>query len=467
MKFAKILRFGRRLKITKQKKRARNLVLTPKTEGLEGSHGGSLKKNALFIRAWSLHTSGKLLRAAANYRRLAKQRSMCFAATYNLGLLNLELGRTQRAAKILQAAVKLKPDMAHSWAGLGVALEVGGEICSAIHAYQYALARDQHLHPAYQGLVTSLRQAVFKHGDCANLVEPSGRLAVSVQGQQSRISVVICSIDADKERRVRENYERVLAGTDYEITVIRDAKSLCEGYNRGIARSTGDVLIFSHDDIEILCDDFSDRLLSHLAHYDIIGVAGTSRLTQPCWAAAGWPHVHGQVIHKHPDENEYQVHVFGVDPVVLGSAQALDGVLMAVNRPVLEKVGFDERRFNGFHFYDVDFSFSAFLAGLRVAVCSDIVLIHYSKGRTFEQSWQTYANIFQEKHRQRLGPEEPDVVPQDVIIPRFRTVESARRFCLQNLRSSRVIAAERATMTGDSESRSSDRILSARTCCET
>lgn len=43
-----------------------------------------------------------------------------------------------------------------------------------------------------------------------------------------------------------------------------DARSLCEGYNRGVAMSRGDVLIFSDDDIEIPTRDLCARLLRHI-----------------------------------------------------------------------------------------------------------------------------------------------------------------------------------------------------------
>jgi hypothetical protein len=66
------------------------------------------------------------------------------------------------------------------------------------------------------------------------------------------LSIVICSIDARKFERVSQNYRQRFAGRDVEIVGIHDARSLAEGYNRGIARSRGERVILSHDDIEIL-----------------------------------------------------------------------------------------------------------------------------------------------------------------------------------------------------------------------
>src|SRR5882724_172154 len=109
------------------------------------------------------------------------------------------------------------------------------------------------------------------------------------------ISVIICSIHNDRFAAVAKNYSDLLKHEPHEIIRISDARSLCEGYNRGIAASRGDILIFSHDDIEILTADFASRLKEHLANFDLIGVAGTSRLLRGGWQDAGPPYIFGQV----------------------------------------------------------------------------------------------------------------------------------------------------------------------------
>src|SRR5258706_14834538 len=107
----------------------------------------------------------------------------------------------------------------------------------------------------------------------------------------SSISIVICSIDARKFERVSENYRALFVGRDIEIIGIHDARSLAEGYNRGIAQSRGARVILSHDDIEILTADFAPRIDRHLGDFDLIGIAGTTRVVAGKWAAAGDPYV--------------------------------------------------------------------------------------------------------------------------------------------------------------------------------
>jgi hypothetical protein len=74
---------------------------------------------------------------------------------------------------------------------------------------------------------------------------------------------------------------------------------------------------------------------------------------------------------------------------------------MAMRREVAERVGFDAAVFDGFHLYDLDFSFLAFLAGYRIAVCRDLVLVHESIGR-YDAAWERYAGRFADKFRDRL-----------------------------------------------------------------
>ena len=83
--------------------------------------------------------------------------------------------------------------------------------------------------------------------------------------------------------------------------------------------------------------------------------------------------------------------------------QALDGLFMAANREVLERVRFDEVTFDGCHGYDMDFSFSSHLAGFRLAVAADMPALHASAGN-FDQAWEHYAGRFMAKHAASIPP---------------------------------------------------------------
>lgn len=210
------------------------------------------------------------------------------------------------------------------------------------------------------------------------------------------ISVIICSIDGSKTNRIRAHYESQLSGYKHELILISDALSLCDGYNRGFARSSGSVVIFSHDDIEIVSGEFAARLLRHLSVHDVVGVAGTSRLVGSSWISAGQPYIHGCVVHRH--DTSLNLDCYGPPTE---RAQAVDGLFFAARREVCEAVPFDATTFDGFHHYDLDFSYRAFVAGYDIAVPWDILVVHDSGG-TFDSRWQSYADRFIAKHGNSL-----------------------------------------------------------------
>lgn len=224
------------------------------------------------------------------------------------------------------------------------------------------------------------------------------------------ISIIICSIDSKRFSNVTRNYADLMADEPFEIIGIHDAKSLCEGYNRGIKKSVGDILVFSHDDIEILSSDFVARLKAHMEHFDIVGLAGTDKVVGGGWVNAGIPHLYGQV--ANPGGAGYQVAFFDYGKianqgkVTADGIKMLDGFFFAVRRSVVQQVLFDERNFDGFHGYDVDFTYSAYLAGFNLTVCNDIAVIHDSGG-SFDATFQKYKRRFLIKHRATVDIPEP------------------------------------------------------------
>lgn len=229
---------------------------------------------------------------------------------------------------------------------------------------------------------------------------------------QVKFSVIICSIDAVKFAQVCACYARRLAAVPHEIIGIHDAKSLAEGYNRGMAQSTGDILCFSHDDILILDPDFATKIRDRLQTYNILGFAGTTRLVARNWGSAGHPWLRGAIAHLKQGRG-FAFNVFGVaDWPVSGDIQAIDGLLMIATRETAQATGFDASTFDGFHHYDLDFSFSAYLAGRKLGVCCDIPIIHGSIGG-FSEQWAQYGQRFLQKYAGKLEPIDPALIRSD------------------------------------------------------
>jgi hypothetical protein len=230
-------------------------------------------------------------------------------------------------------------------------------------------------------------------------------------------SIITCSIDRAKFER----YEAMLQqrfSLPYELIKISDAQSLCEGYQRGAAQARGQYLIFCHDDIELLNSDFAAHLQSALKQFHLVGVAGTSKLTSGKWVASGFPFLHGHIAHGHPEGNSYTYINYGCykDPALVAEIQALDGVFFAVRREVWEDLGFDDQNFDGFHLYDLDFSYRAFLAGYKLAVDYRLELLHFSSG-SFDRTWNRYKYFFQKKFKGSLEQIDNRSLPYYISIP--------------------------------------------------
>jgi hypothetical protein len=254
------------------------------------------------------------------------------------------------------------------------------------------------------------------------------------------ISIIICSIDHAKFAQVTQNYTAAMGDEPFEIIAIHDATSLAEGYNRGIARSTGSILIFSHDDIEIVTPDFATKLKAHLARYDIVGPAGTSRLLDGFWPHAGTPFLHGcAIVPPRTPDGPFSINLYDNGAAILRNEpatpgiQALDGFFIAARREVVERVRFDEITCDGFHLYDVDFTYAAYLAGFRLAAFCDIGIIHYSRG-AFDTMWEEYNARFLAKYANDLPStdQQPRALPNWTLIGFATKAEVARAFNPEN-----------------------------------
>jgi hypothetical protein len=311
---------------------------------------------------------------------------------YGLGATEVELGRADTGLPLIERAIAAKPTRADFHVGLAAAYTRLNRFGDALKSGGRAVA----LAPANTegfGTLVAIALASAKRGERFDPTPPAD------ERDHRSVSVVVCSRDEAKGRRIRAHYEAVFAGHDFEIIQIYDARSLCEAYNRGFARTSGDVVIFSHDDIEIVSDDFLRRLLRHLSSSDLAGVVGTTQLAGTSWIAAGWPRLHGCIVHPSHIGPGLAFDCYGPRPDE--PIQAVDGVLIAANRRVCETIRFDEATFDEFHFYDLDFSYRAFLEGFRVAVAWDVLIRHDSVGRS-DESWQKYAKLFLAKHGSRI-----------------------------------------------------------------
>ena len=244
----------------------------------------------------------------------------------------------------------------------------------------------------------------------ATVMEPTPEIA-SVDARHSSpntagelISIIVCSHRDDGfagfERECRAAFS---AGT-YEVIRISDAQSMCEGYNRGAKFSSGDVLIFCHDDIEFLSDDAGDAIKRALKTADVVVAVGASACDGPAWWAAPVEAYQGWIAYS-PEPGRYGVCITGI-PNAREQLVCGDGFLIACNRAVAEAMPWDEATLTGFHLYDVDFLARAAVR-YRVAALRDVMICHQSGG-AYDNNWQEAAQRFLAQHGGVMRAVPPD-----------------------------------------------------------
>jgi Glycosyltransferase like family len=236
----------------------------------------------------------------------------------------------------------------------------------------------------------------------------------------ARFSLVVCSIDRARLDECVARYRAAFADEPFDLIVIDDARSLAEGYNRGLARAHGANIVFSHDDAFPISSAFAGRLAAHLEQVDVVGIAGATAVLSGFWGYAGQPHTHGHVVAPSPKGSHVDLLVWGAASRRVDGIRLLDGCMIAARRNVAAAIGFDAQRFDGFHLYDADFSFRASAAGHAVAVAADITVFHRSPG-SFDAEWHRYNEKFLAAHAASFDR----VVPQARLVARVAFADIA------------------------------------------
>lgn len=313
----------------------------------------------------------------------------CAEAHNSLGILYQSQGRIADAALSFERAVAARPSWGSAYFNLGLARKEQGQTKASIRTFFDGWSADGRSSEAASQCVVTLAAAVR-----AGLAGPA---PITCLGPVDlSFSIVFCSIDDAKCEKTVALYEHLFAGVDHEIIAIRDARSLAEAYNRAGAQSRGDIVILSHDDIEVLANDFAARLAGCFDQVDVVGVIGAERIAGPRWSSCDHPHLSGWIAHRTQPGTPYTVDLVSPRPR-RAHMKALDGVFLAARRSVLSEVPFDDSTFDGFHLYDIDWSYRASEAGFTLGTAGDLLIVHQSRGR-FASEWQFYADRFCAKH---------------------------------------------------------------------
>lgn len=211
------------------------------------------------------------------------------------------------------------------------------------------------------------------------------------------ISIVICTRANDINEVLKANIQNTI-GVPYELILIDNSKSelsIFSAYNKGAALSKYDIVCFMHDDISYQSNDWGTIVAGqlHKSNVGAVGVAGAPYFsTLPgAWWSGGLicQHVSGETEYAYAPIQDYAL------PVVV-----LDGLWFCIKKKLFTQISFDENRFSGFHFYDVDISLQIKHLGYEILSLYNITMSH-SPGK-LDVVWLQNALILQKKWEKQL-----------------------------------------------------------------
>ena len=355
--------------------------------------------DALYLRGTIANLRRDHAAAIVASREAVAIRPALTTAWLELANAYARLDQCAAAADAYREVLEREPAWPDAHFNLGLMQKRLGDRMAAARSFLVAWTRDPTLFDAAGYCVATIAECV-REGDRVAAEPP-----MKLDATPTTVSVVICSIDDAKHDRALALYRRLLEDVRHEIISIRNARSLAEAYNWAVRNSVADVIVLSHDDVDVLAGDFAARLLDHLRSFDVVGVVGSTRADGPTVGWSGHPHLRGWITHHSPAEAQWQVDLLD-HRAVAGDITVLDGVFLAARRKVLQAIPFDAGAFDGFHLGDLDWSLRAARAGFRLGVAADLGLVHASRGN-YDAVWQRYADRFCKKHSLGTVPSAP------------------------------------------------------------
>ncbi len=197
------------------------------------------------------------------------------------------------------------------------------------------------------------------------------------------ISVVICSRHSDIPQNLKENIQNTIA-VEYELIVIDNSSnkhSIFSAYNEGVRRAKYPYLCFAHEDILFRTENWGWNIIKHFEDTTIglIGMAGTHFLPKvpTYWTSSPFISEHNLT-----NDNGQIIECFKLDffkGKSILDVVACDGFCLFIRKELFDTdlIKFDDKIYNGFHYYDMDICMQILNEGFRVCICNDILIEHF------------------------------------------------------------------------------------------
>lgn len=203
------------------------------------------------------------------------------------------------------------------------------------------------------------------------------------------LSVIICSRNKRLSKDFLSNIEKTI-GCEYELIIIDNSEnsySIFEAYNRGIDKSSAEILCFIHEDILFHTKNWGVNIMniySEVPDAGLVGVAG-SRIKSDVpmgWWEHNKKHLVKNMIQHRQDGTKDKLRI-GFETSSEQEVAVIDGVFMCLKKE--SQIRFNEN-LKGFHNYDQSLSLDCLKKGYKVLVTNKVLLEHFSNG-TIDSSW--------------------------------------------------------------------------------
>ena len=198
------------------------------------------------------------------------------------------------------------------------------------------------------------------------------------------ISIIISTYRPDFFDALSKNIKLSIGNITFEIIQVWNPglMGLSEAYNKGAENAKYDFLLFLHEDVEFLINDWGKIILkySKIENSGVFGLAGSvKKFHFPSGFETGIKN-YRQVYVNHKKEEEIKLQ----SNKNLIKVRTLDGVFLAMSRKTWNVLKFNEK-IKGYHFYDLDISLRSSKL-FQNYVIHEIPLLHFSVG-SFDDSW--------------------------------------------------------------------------------
>lgn len=218
-----------------------------------------------------------------------------------------------------------------------------------------------------------------------------------------KIAFIICVNDElfFNECQLYINQLDVPEGFVVEIIPIRGAKSMCNGYNMGMAKTDAKYKVYMHQDVFIINPNFLNDILEVFKINWKIGMIGV--MGSPIMPASGVP-VHGERqgnLYEFDNENvDFNGYAFKKEHDIY-DVQCIDGLIMATK----EDIPWREDIFDGWDFYDASQSIEFARRGFRVVVPEQKKpwVAHDESSQYPQWTFDKYRKIFLEEYGYEIG----------------------------------------------------------------